>query len=177
MKKKLVMLTMAMMVSAFAFCGCGNKEDSSSRQSRPAQTDVKTDIKTDIDTDVDVDVDIDEVGPDATEAAEGTLEAFYNQPANKAQLDAAMDAALEAYGDYYSDCSWYCFDNTLTYTYVYQDGVPVDAASIEQNLMAQEDAVISAIQQESGVTDDVIINYVYYDADGNCVADVYLGSN
>lgn len=105
-----------------------------------------------------------------------TLEDYFN---DSPQLCNAMDAQVELYketeADVYSDLGWEVEDNTLTYWYQLKEQVPnpdeaweVMESSID---MSRLEELVEGVEDETGV-DGVIIQYVYYNADGTVIGTI-----
>ena len=104
-------------------------------------------------------------------AKPSTVEEYYTRPAYQAALDEQIADFEESYSSTYSDIGYELSGTTFTYTYTFaQQLEDVDSAKSQLDASLTDSSVadaLSSLAEETGVTDTITIEYVYYNADGS----------
>ena len=113
--------------------------------------------------------------PEESVFAYATLEEYFAVPEHQAALDEEMQTALEMGGGIYIDADAYAVENTMYYEYwfsVNSDDSSVTAYVNEDMLNSMAPMIIDSIRQETGVTGEITLKYIYYYADGELLREL-----
>ncbi|MBQ0042557.1 MAG: hypothetical protein KBS85_04430 [Lachnospiraceae bacterium] len=150
--KKFGALVLAVAMTAMTLCACG------AQTTAPAATDNTTNTTTDNTN----------TTTDNATSGKTTLGSFYNTPDKKAAMDKAIDPSREQLASMYSSITLDFVDNSIIYTYTFQEGIvdPSQFSADEAALESMAGTVASACAQEAGVTDTITVTFTYVDFDG-----------
>lgn len=115
-----------------------------------------------------IDDDDDVIVEDDDDSVVGTLEDYINSPMVKTSLDNTMQQLLEENSQVFSDIGYYVDGNEITYYYTFAyDASAQDFSGQKASLDANADSLIGGMRQESGVQEEISVNYIYYNNDGS----------
>ena len=160
--KVITLIATLVVVSAFA-TGCANKQ---------AVKDLANELESlanEMET-----VDSDEKATTvAIQVAEGSVEDFYSKNDGiKIVNDQLEQARLSQYADTYKSMTFEVSGNTITYTYVFKEGLTADAQALRESLTEEMvNETKDNIEAEAGVR-PTKVSFVYEEADGTLITDI-----
>lgn len=102
------------------------------------------------------------------------VEAFYANETNSVEFSSRIQNIKASCSEVFSNVTVTVNGNTITYNYIYGIDVPdVDWDSTDSQLDATAAAEIGKLRQDSGITSEITIGYIYYDKEGTEVHSYY----